>query len=430
MSSFPKRLLATCAALFILLSALALAGALEAQWSSFPTDNLVVHFSKGDVQPEWSEQIDPSSFYWMILNRRANELEDGFHGVENLLGVDYDQASQGAIHIFIYPELEQYQEDSGCLTCAAHVGGFLPALYDELIDRIKTGEVNQIAVYLTEDGTQSSVLHEFTHVLDFALIRNAPPTFLLEGLATYVGYRLDEAPDQWQLGLAEQFVKLYLEDYGIDLFEDYFLQGGYWKFTYNVGTSFLRFLAARGGWGKFLEFYAGLRRPADHEEVDRLFVKHYGAGLGELEAEWIRSLAAIRTTKNARAGYEFKLDQIPQRYIFLRPLLRDPKGAKRLFDEARTLQEGQFNEQGGAALRQYLDDPENLLPTRGAATRALEYSQYLLGYVRDYHRDERKLVGEFINAYTNQLPQLYREGKYEDFAQLYWELVHTYVTWR
>lgn len=433
MSTSFKRPFAASLALFILLSGLALAspGALEGEWLEFETEDLVVHFWKGDLEREAFNQLnDGRRTYLEILQVLTSELEEYFKEVEQFLKVDYDPAAQGRVYTFVYLTLERYQEASGCLTCAAHVGGFLPAIYEEVRVLVKEGQANSIAVHLTQDSKEYVALHEFTHLLDFSLIDNGPPTFLLEGLATYVGYRLDETPDQWQLGLAEQFVKLYLEEYGVGLLEDYFLQAGYWKFTYNVGASFLQFLAAQGGWDRFLEFYAGLRYPTDHEEIDDLCREHYRAGLAELVAEWRQSLATVKVTDNARAAYQFKLDQILHRYIFLRPLLRDPWRAKRLFEEARTLAQGQFDQEAGAALREYLSDPHNLRPTPEAAAEVLEYSRYLLRYVQDYHREEREVVGEFVKQYVQELPQLYRSKRYEDFAELYFELIHKFVTWR
>jgi len=425
-----KKLLAASFALLVLLAALALAspGALQ-EWLPFPTTDLVVHFWKDGFNPNLFEQVEGTNPYIALLDGRAARLEEDFQKVERFLRLDYDPAAQGKVYIFIYPTLERYEEATGCLICAADVGGLLPQFRDELMSLIGAREVSPIAVYLTLDSSDYVILHEFTHVLDFSLINNSPPTFLLEGLATYTGYRLDGVPDEWQLGLVEQFVKLRLEDHGIDLLRDYFAKGGYWKFTYNVGTSFIKFLAKRGGWERFLQFYADLHYPFDREKLDELFQEYYGAGFAELEAEWKGGLAQVEVTENARAAYEFKLDQVLIRYIFLRPLLADPQRAEELFETARTLVKGQFNEAAGAALRKYLNDPGNLLATKETVEKALKYGSYLYSYVQGYHRDEPELVMEFGDGYV-QLHELYSAGRFADFTRLYWQSVQTYVTWR
>jgi hypothetical protein len=413
-----------------LLAVLALAGALD-DWLAFEAADLVVHFPRAEGPPQLGS-ADGLGLYLRSLRSEAVRLEGLFHSVEAFLQLDYNPKAQGEVYLFIYPSLEEYQEASGCLICSANVGGFLPIFQDEVAELIRSGEVNPIAVYLTFDSTEYVALHEFTHVLDFSLIPNSPPTFLLEGLASYVGYRLDGVPDEWQLGLSEQFVKLFLEGYGpgLSLFQDYFARGGYWKFTYEVGASFISFLVARGGWESFLQFYRDLRPPYDQRErLEALFQRHYGAGLSELEAEWKQALAEVEVTANARAAYEFKLDQVLARYIFLRPLLADPERAEELFEAARTLIEGRFDEAAGAALREYLSDRENLLATAATTARALRYSEYLQSYVQDYHRDRPELIQAFEAEFA-KLPRLYNAGQFEDFASLYWELVQTYVTWR
>jgi hypothetical protein len=425
-----RKLLEAGFALLILLGTLVLAspGALQ-EWLPFPTSDLVVHFWRDGVDPGRFEEVEGVNIYLALLDRRAARLEEDFQKVEHFLELDYDPAAQGQVYIFVYPTLERYQEASGCLICAANVGGFLPDFRNELADSIRSGEANPVAVYLTLDSTEYVVLHEFTHVLDFSLIPNSPPTFLLEGLATYTGYRLDGVPDEWEFGLVEQFVRLYEQDYGIDLLRDYFAQGGYWKFTYNVGTSFIDYLVARGGWERFLRFYWELRYPYDEDGLDELLEEHYGADLAELEAEWKERLSQVEVTENVRVAYEFKLDQVLIRYIFLRPLLRDPARGEELFEEARTLVRGQFDEEAGAALREYLDDPENLRATEEGAARALKYGRYLRGYVYGYHRDEPEMITSFGHDFS-KLHRLYNLGRYDEFAHFYWEMVHTYVTWR
>jgi len=423
-----RRLLPVFLALLLGTLAWAAPGALPG-WLPFATQDLVVHFWRDGADPGRFEEVGGVNPYLALLDSRAAELEEDFQEVESFLKLDYDPAAQGRVYIFVYPTLERYQEASGCLICAANVGGFLPGLRAGLDELIRAGEVNPIAVYLTRDSSEYVVLHEFTHVLDFSLIPNGPPTFLLEGLATYSGYRLDEIPDEWELGLVEQFVKLYLEEYGIDLLEDYFRHGGYWRFTYEVGTSFIRFLADRGGWDRFLAFYADLHPPREQEGLDELLQKYYGSDLASLEAEWKRGLAEVEVTANARAAYEFKLDQVLIRYIFLRPLLRDPARAAELFAAARTLVRGRFDEAAGAELRGYLADPENLLATPETTAKALEYGEYLRSYVRSYHRDEPELITRFEAEFA-QLPGLYSSGRYTDFVRLYRRLVTTYVTWR
>jgi hypothetical protein len=414
----------------VLIGLLAAAGALDEQWLSFSTEDLVVHFWKDELRPARLDRRDGLNLYLTALGRRAAELEAAFQRVEAFLDLNYDPSAQGQVYLFIYPSLESYQEASGCLICAANVGGFIAAFYPEMEELVRSREVNPIAVYLTRESSEYVILHELTHVLDFSLLPNYPPTFLLEGLATYSGYSLDGVPDEWQLGLGEQQVKLFLQDFDIELFRDYFVRDTYWKFTYEVGASFIRFLAARGGWERFLRFYSSLGHPYDQrEELDQLFRREYGLGLAGLEEEWRARLEEVVLTENARAAYEFKLDQILIRYIFLRPLLAEREWAKELFEEARTLVSGQFNELAGAALRAYLADERNLLASPEAAAEALVYGEYLHDYVRSYHSDRPGLIAQFEAEFA-ALPGLYSSGRYAEFARLYWELVNIYTTWR
>jgi len=403
-------------------------------WLSFRTEDLEVLFPREGYRLLRLKGPGLEGAYPRALipdfQARAVEMEEWFQEVEQFLGLDYDPEELGRIYVFVYPSLEEYQEASGCLICAANIGGFLREFRPEVEELIRRGEVNPLAVYLTLESGEYVVLHEFTHVLDFSLIPNDPPTFLLEGLATYTGYRLDGVPDGWQLGLGEQFLKLFLDQHGFDLFRDYFSRGGYWKFTYEVGAGFVRFLVARGGWARFLRFYRELRSPYHQREgLEGLFRRYYGAGLVELEAEWKRALSEVEVTANARAAYEFKLDQILIRYIFLRPLLVHPRRAEELFEAARTLVEGEFNEVAGAALRDYLNDQGNLHATLETAAEALDYGGYLRDYVRSYHSDRPELIKRFTTEFA-ELTGLYRSGKLDEFVRLYWQLVQTYVTWR
>ena len=428
--AFLRRLPAASLFLSLLLTVLALAGALDEQWLSFSTEDLVIHFWREEVRLDRLERQDGANLYLTALGRRAAQLESAFQRVEAFLGLDYRPKAQGQVYVFIYPSLETYQEASGCLICAANVGGFIAEFYDEVVELIQSGEVSPIAVYLTRESSEYVILHELTHVLDFSLIANSPPTFLLEGLATYSGYSLDGVPDEWQLGLGEQQVKLFLQEFDIGLFRDYFARNRYWKFTYEVGASFIQFLIARSGWEQFLRFYQNLRYLYDRQQgLDELFRREYGASLAELEGEWRARLAAVEVTVNGRAAYEFKLDQILIRYIFLQPLLAAPEWAEELFTEARTLVNGQFNEAAGALLRAYLSDEHNLLGTPQTTGEALVYGEYLREYVQSYHCDRSDLIGRF-EAEFPALSSLYHSGDYAAFAHLYWQLVNDYVTWR
>ncbi len=418
-------------ALLALLTALALAGELEHDWLGFPTEHLVVHFWRGGANPGRFEQVDGLNPYLQLLARGAQRLEEDFQLVAGFLGLDYDPATLGRVYVFIYPDLESYQEASGCLICAASVGGFIAPLWDEEVAAgVRHHEISPLVVYLTLASPARVILHEFTHVLDFSLIDNRPPTFLLEGLADYTSYRLDEVPDEWELDRADQFVALFAAERGFDLYADYFVNSGYWKFTYEVGTSFIRFLVDRdkGGWERFLSFYSSLHLPTDRATLDRLFQEHYGADLATLEAEWRAHLAKVEITANARALYDFRMDQVLIRYIFLRPLFKDPDQAEALFEEARHLHQGVLDLEAAEALRAYLKlgnltiDPER-------AARAWAYAQYLRSYVYSYHRDRPELVQEFSKGYT-ELGQHYTRGEWSEFLRLYWELIDRYVTWR
>ena len=419
--------------LLLLLGALALALAspsgLERDWLPLTTEHLVVHFWRDGADPGLFERVAGESLYLMVLRERALHLERAFQRVEEFLGLDYDPGEFGRAYVFVYPDLESYQEATGCLICAASVGGFLPSLWNEQLEElVRAGEVSPIVVYLTLDSTEYVALHEFTHLLDFALIRSSPPAALLEGLATYVGYRLDPIPDEWQLGLGEELLRIFMEEQGqgLDL-REYLTLRGYWKFTYEVGASFVAFLVERAGLERFLEFYSELHRLSE-VEIDGLLRDHFGEGLAALEAEWKERLAGLSPSENVRALYEFRMDQVLVRYIFLRPLFREPERAEKLFEEARTLRRGRFDEAAGAALRRYLS-LENLTIDPERAAKALDYSRYLLWYVRSYHRTEPELLSRFHRDYRRMV-KLYAAGDWQGFLELYFRMVQTYVTWR
>ncbi|MFQ6118147.1 MAG: hypothetical protein ACE5LQ_07755, partial [Candidatus Bipolaricaulia bacterium] len=120
-----KRSLGAGFALLVLLGTLAWAapGAPQ-EWLPFPTADLVVNFWKDGVDPDLFEEVEGVNPYLALLDGRAARLEEDFQKVEHFLKLAYDPVDHGRVYIFVYPTLERYEEASGCLICAANVGGF------------------------------------------------------------------------------------------------------------------------------------------------------------------------------------------------------------------------------------------------------------------------------------------------------------------
>lgn len=434
------RLLGLVVFLFLALSSVAVAEALEKEWIGIETQQLVVHFWKEARGFEFEqvevEPLDHMDLYLLILAGIADGFEARFQRVESLLGISYDPQEEGKVYLFVYPSLAAYQEAVGCLICAANVGGFLSSFMDdELMAKIRAGEVNPIAVYLNRGSFEFEVLHEFTHVLDFSLIDNYAPVVMYEGLASYVGYKLDEVDDRLQFGLINQYLKLYSQEYEVDLLE-YFNKGRYFKFTYNIGTSFIDFLVGKGGWEEFSAFYAELDfRPFERSDkmistkcLDQLSQEHYGASFTELEREWKKEFAGVEISADGRAAYEFKLDQILIRYIFLRPLIKEVRRLRVAFDNVRAWTDGRFNHEEARFMRRYLSNLENFIATKEGIDEVMTYMGQLWSYIYMYY-DDPQVLSEFGER-LNELTWYYVNERYEEFKEFYVGLIHQYITWR
>jgi hypothetical protein len=397
--------------LCILLSLSTLAQPLIDGWLKIETDHFIVLFQLTE------EETDYLNEYLKGFVKTAGMMEKYLLEVESFLGVDYDPKEHGKVYIFMYPSLETYQEAAGCLICAAHVGGVLPVK-----EKDDHENINPIAVYVNLDNSEFVFLHELAHIVDFSVIKSHPPPLFYEGLASYVGYKLDGISDERQFGLINQHLKLYLQEYGFSLLSYLYK---YWKFSYQIGTSFIEFLVRRGGIKTFMSFYAELTRPTE-ESLNRLFISYWGQSLRELEAAWKEELAKEPITEEAKAAYEFRMDQIVIRYMFLGALAKDKELLRETFESLWI--KGRFNRKAADFMRQYLSNPENFLVTREALTKVMGYLNQLISYVRTYHDDHQQEIT--LRREISKFIQAYHRGHYQKCLSIYLQLIHEYITWR
>jgi len=392
-------------------------------WIRVSTEHFVVHFWKDLPEDRFAQtEYEYLDEYFAQLQAYANSLEKALAKVEALLGVAYDLERGGKVYVFIYPSLEVYQEEVGCLICAAHVGR-LPFPPEEA-ERLTYMGVNPIAAFLNLDSEENVILHELTHIVDFSMIENFAPVFLYEGLASYVGYKLDGIEDRWQFGLRNQYLKLFLADHRISLKEQ-FQRPRYAKFTYDIGTSFIDFLVRRGSMEQFMAFYRELYS-LEIDKVDQLFQEHYDQTLDELEQAWKDELAQVEITEEGLAAYEFRMDQIVVRYMFLRELIRDKERLKQAFENLWP--QGRFNFKEAEFMRRYLQNPANFIMTSAALAKVRNSLPQLRSYVYMYS-DDAQIKLQFEEEFK-QLIEHWQQGRYDKFRELYIQMVHHYISWR
>lgn len=422
-------------ALFAAIAAYAQLYTLEGDWIVYETPRFFVYLWKDTPKERLGEGADP---LLAKLEEIAGSLERNLGLIELVLFKPYRVLEEGKVAVFVYDSLEKYQQETGCLTCAAHVTGVPP----EYEDRVRHGILNPHAVYISLDYVptglgglsiglpQQVVPHELTHILDLTLIGGLKPTVLREGLAAYAAFKVDQISDSKQLGLANQHLRLFMRDYEPNLLQN-LSTCGLRRFTYNFGASFIDFLVRKAGMNTFLSFFDRIvfRRSRGlcfaPEEIDRLLKEHYGQSLEEIAKEYRAMLEDIETTDEGRASFEYTMDQIFTRASYLSPLLKE---GERIVQAARGVWvDGGFDQEKALFVREYLSAPANYEATREGVEGAFKNIERLRAYVSSYY-DARVRVQ--LEAQLAQLSRLYLEGRDEEFKDLFVALVKQYVTWK
>ncbi len=407
----------------------------EGRWIVYETPRFFVYLWKDTPKERLGKSADP---LLVKLEEIAGSLERNLGLIELVLFKPYSALKEGKVAVFVYDSLEKYQQETGCLTCAAHVTNVPP----EYEDRVLKGILNPYAVYISLDYAptglgglsiglpQQVVPHELTHILDLTLIGGLKPTVLREGLASYAAFKVDGISDAKQFGLTNQHLKLFMQNYESDLLKN-LSACGLRRFTYSFGASFVDFLVRKAPMSTFLGFFDRIvfRRSRGFcfapEEVDRLLREHYGQSLEEIDKEYRAMLENIETTDEGLASFEYTMDQIFTRASYLSPLLRDGQSIVQAAREVWV--DGGFDQEKAHFVREHLKNPENYVATREHVERAFKNIERLRAYVSSYY-DSR--VRAQLETQLAQLNKLYLEGRDEEFKDLFIALVHQYVTWK
>ena len=348
---------------------------------------------------------------------KATSLESDFQKVERWLLADYRVDLLGRVPVLVYPDLKTYQLAANCLICAAYVGRPLdqPANDEE--------PLLGFGAHLNLESATSTVFHEFVHVVDFAAVPNAAVPMWYEGLASYIGNRLLGTAGKPLIDILPQYLKRYRQTHGLSL-RDYLTRPAYGRWTYNLGTNLIDLLVQREGVERFLSFYRALQRP-DLAEYDRLFRRFYGLDLDALEALWQAQLDRTAMTQEGVLSYRFKLDQIVVRWIYLRPLLKDPQRLKQAY--LNLWRDGKFNAQEAQFMRDYVNDPNNLAPAEGRIKDLLQNAQQLRSYVATYA--ESSVRQQDLDRDLQALEAVCLPQAPNACALRYFNIVHDFVRW-
>lgn len=347
---------------------------------------------------------------------KALVLERSFQQVERALEADYRVGELGRVPVLVYPDLEAYQTAANCLICAAHVGA--------PVDRPPGNDRRlSFGAHLNLDSVESTVLHEFVHIVDFTAVRSAGAPLWYEGLASYLGNRLLGPQGQPFIDILPQYLKLYQGTHGLRL-EDYLTRPGYGRWTYNLGTHVIDLLVRRGGWPRFLEFYRGLRRP-DLAGYDALLQRVYGMDLAELDRAWQAELDRTVVTEEAALAYAFKFDQIVVRWIYLRPVLKDPA----LMEQAylSLWEGGHFNATSARLMRDYLANRANIVADAMHRDALLQNVHQLQAFVATYAESQQ--IEAKLEAALVELEAACRDGTPQACVSRYADIVHAFVRW-
>ena len=399
---------------FLLLICLALVARSSERWLLVQSEHLWVGV-RSDLPENFLQGRDTLDAFRDRLLVTAEQLDQDFQRVERALRTEYAVERYGRVPVLLYPDLDAYQQDAECLICAAHVGPLLAELPD-------VQETLDFGAHLNLDSTESTILHEFTHVVDFAMIDHQIFPVWYEGLASYIGDGLQGGKGRALLNLLPQYLKLYQQLHPLQL-QDYLTFPAYGRWTYNLGTQLIDMLVQRAGMDTFMAFYRALDRP-DSQAYDALLGRFYGVGLDQLQREWQAQLDRTAITEEGQRAFRFKMDQVVVRWTYLRPLLRDPQRLSQAY--FNLWREGRFNAEEARFMREYLQDFQNMLATPDAVEAVLQNVPQLRSYVLTYAQSPLK-QNELIHALEGL--QSACSGSAEPCALAYFNIIHAFIRW-
>ncbi|MCS6936065.1 MAG: hypothetical protein RMJ96_03185 [Candidatus Bipolaricaulota bacterium] len=425
-------------------SAVALANPIvEGDWVRYETERFFIYLWK-DTPLERLGLGSPDPLR-AKLDEIALSVEADLKGIEGALQLPYDAALYGKIAIFVYASLEEYQQRTGCYLCSGHVTS-VPST-PEIQALLATGRLNRYAVYVHLDNTprglgglsiglpQEVVPHELVHVLDLTLIGGSKPSTLREGLAVYATFKADATPDELQFGLTNQHLRLFAETDTPDLLS-YLTGCSSRRFLYSFGGSFIDFFARQSSIGAFLEFYRRLQGERvtlpncsfgfSLEQIDRLLRQTLQKSLEQVRREYQAFLQNTELTEEGRQSYDFVMDQIFNRAIYLEPLLRE--GAELVRLTRAVWAGGRFDRERAAYVRAYLSDKNNYAASAERVAGALKNFERVRSFASNYIDDPA--TRSQVEQRLRELAELARAERFEEFKDGFVALVFGYVTWR
>lgn len=430
--------------LVVFCGAVALANPIvEGDWVRYETERFFIYLWK-ETPPE-RLGLGSSDPLRAKLDEIALSVEADLQGIEAALQLPYDAALHGKIAIFVYASLEEYQQRTGCYLCSGHVTS-VPNT-PEIQALFATGRLNRYAIYVHLDNTprglgglsiglpQEVVPHELVHVLDLTLIGGSKPSTLREGLAVYATFKADATPDELQFGLTNQHLRLFTENDTPDLL-GYLTGCSSRRFLYSFGGSFIDFFARQANVGAFLEFYRRLQGERltlpncsfgfSLEQIDLLLQQILQKSLEQVRQEYRAFLQTIELTEEGQQSYDFVMDQIFNRAVYLEPLLID--GAELVRVTRAVWAGGRFDREKASYVRAYISDRTNYTVSAERVARALNNFERVRSFASNYIDDPatRSLVEQRLH----ELAELARTEHFEEFKDGFIALVFQYVTWR
>ncbi len=431
--------------LALLWSAVALANPIvEGDWVRYETERFFVYLWK-DTPPERLALGSPDPLQ-AKLDEIATSLETDLRTIEHVLQLSYPVQQYGKIAVFVYASLEDYQQKTRCYLCAAHVSA-LPNT-PEVQALALTGQLNRYAIYAHLDNTprglgglsiglpQEVIPHELTHIVDLTLIGGSKPVTMREGLAVYASSKSDTIPDHEQFALTDQHLRLFVETEKIDLIS-YLTGCSSRRFLYSVGSSFINFFVTRAGIERFVEFYRALQgerltiAPCSYgfslEQLDRLFQQTLSLSLDEVRREYHGQLQATELTEDGRRSFEYVMDQVFNRAVYLQPLIIEGREIERIAREVWS--EGRFNAEKAAYVTAYISHLKNYVADAERVAQTVQNSFERLRSFASTYIDDPATRSQ-IEMKLRELEQLAHEERYEEFKEGFIDLVFRYVTWR
>ncbi|MCS6903613.1 MAG: hypothetical protein NZO41_05000 [Candidatus Bipolaricaulota bacterium] len=415
----------------------------EGDWVRYETERFFIYLWK-ETPPERLGLGSPDPLRTK-LDEIALSVETDLKGIEGALQLPYDAALYGKIAIFVYASLEEYQQRTGCYLCSGHVTS-VPST-PEIQALLATGRLNRYAVYVHLDNTprglgglsiglpQEVVPHELVHVLDLTLIGGSKPSTLREGLAVYATFKADATPDELQFGLTNQHLRLFAETDTPDLLS-YLTGCSSRRFLYSFGGSFIDFVARQSSIGAFLEFYRRLQSERvtlpncsfgfSLEQIDRLLQQILQKSLEQVRREYRAFLQTMELTEDGRRSYDFVMDQVFNRAIYLEPLLVN--GAELVRQTRAVWAGGRFDRERAAYVRAYMSDMKNYTASAERVAGALKNFERVRSFASNYIDDPA--TRSHVEQRLRELAELARTERFEEFKDGFVTLVFQYVTWR